>query len=73
MIKITGWKSKALWSKIGISEDSHDKRIHAFNVSCMLKRDYLDTSCEIRGKLIDSWIEPILKVTTDHEKISKKQ
>ena len=60
MIRITGWKSKALWSKIGVSEDEHYDRGAAYNVSHILRRDYSVVPCAVRGLCCETWIEPVL-------------
>ena len=62
MIKITGWKSRGLWSKIGLTEDTHSSLIKASNVVKLLKKDYSETPCEIRGVCIVAWVEPIFEV-----------
>ena len=60
MATIVGWKSKALWTKFGISEDTHSERAQAFNAAHMLRRDYSVKPCEFRGLCVDTWFEPIL-------------
>ena len=68
MIQITGWKSRGLWSKIGLSEDTHSSKVKASNIARLLTRDYTTTPCNIRGICMESWIEPVLTETEDAPK-----
>ena len=52
------WISKALWSKIDQTKDSHISKGRAQSVANMLLEYDKDNPCPIRGVCLESWIEP---------------